>query len=257
LASPSRINASRRRAGEECNVGHAIKVSPWLALRAAVLRLAVSPWALPGTAAWVCGFVVRLTQSPARAKVLVVCHLLWPCQARCPTLPSRGRHKGYALAPPLMSNVGHHESPEVFSLPPSLHPSPQAQPVAAAVYAVFVAVASPSRGAPRGGRRVHQCSVIQHRGITPQKRRQVLACRQSQSVVGAPRRSAAPGSRSLGAAEYGSLGPKRCREAGVIAGKKCRPYRLASSVAHQSAMPNPSIERTRPGKPGRASHVKR
>jgi hypothetical protein len=32
---------------------------------------------------------------------------LEPLVTKCLTLPSRGRHKGYALAPPLMSNVRH------------------------------------------------------------------------------------------------------------------------------------------------------
>ena len=76
------------------------------------------------------------------------------------------------------------------------------------------------------------------------------------SVVGASRRSATPGSQLVGAAGYGSsvlLGGKHC----AVGSKRSRPYRLASSVARQPAMPNPSIERTCPGKPGHASHVKR
>ena len=83
---------------------------PWLALRAAVLRLAVSPWALPGTAARffaLVGFVLLA----AGGHGLIVWQVLWLTTALCLTLPSRGRHKGYALAPPLMSNVSRHQCP--------------------------------------------------------------------------------------------------------------------------------------------------
>jgi hypothetical protein len=52
LAKLVRVVTPKRRGRREGSVGHAIKVSQWLALRAAVLRLAVSPRALPGTAAW-------------------------------------------------------------------------------------------------------------------------------------------------------------------------------------------------------------
>jgi hypothetical protein len=76
------------------------------------------------------------------------------------------------------------------------------------------------------------------------------------SVVGASRRSAAPGGRSVGAAGYGSLVLSR-RRVGAIGSKRSGPYRLASSEARHGALPNPSIERTSPGKPGAASHVKR
>jgi hypothetical protein len=77
------------------------------------------------------------------------------------------------------------------------------------------------------------------------------------SVVGASRRSAAPGGRSVGAAGYGSLILSR-RRVGAIGGKRSRPYRLASSEARHRALPNPSIERTAQGlRPRAASHVKR
>jgi hypothetical protein len=80
----------------------------------------------------------------------------------------------------------------------------------------------------------------------------------SQSVVvGAPRRSAAPGSQFVGAAGYGSS--EFClvvRSAPLAAGD---PGFIVQPVLRLAipAMPNPSMERTRPGKPGRASHVKR
>jgi hypothetical protein len=76
-------------------------------------------------------------------------------------------------------------------------------------------------------------------------------------VVGAPRRSAAPGSQFVGAAGYGSSGfcsvVRSAPLAASVPGLIVRPVlRLAIP-----AMPNPSIERTSPGKPGLASHVKR
>jgi hypothetical protein len=79
----------------------------------------------------------------------------------------------------------------------------------------------------------------------------------SRFVVGASRRSAAPGSQFGGAAGYGSAGVARLRRPELRSTMLSRVSRQASSVAFVGAMPNPSIERTRPGKPGRASHVKR
>ena len=40
-------------------------------------------------------------------------------------------------------------------------------------------------------------------------------------------------------------------------GMPTKPINTTPSQAMPKAPPNPSIERTRPGKPGRASHVKR
>jgi hypothetical protein len=79
----------------------------------------------------------------------------------------------------------------------------------------------------------------------------------SQFVVGASRHSAAPGSQYWSAAEYGSAGVARLSRPELRSTMLSRVLRQASSVACGSVMPNPSIERTRPGKPGRASHVKR
>jgi hypothetical protein len=79
----------------------------------------------------------------------------------------------------------------------------------------------------------------------------------SQFLVGASRRSAAPGSQYGGAAGYSSAGVARLLRPALRSTRLSRASRQASSVACGSAMPNPSIERTRPGKPGRASHVKR
>jgi hypothetical protein len=80
---------------------------------------------------------------------------------------------------------------------------------------------------------------------------------QCQFVVGASRRSAAPGGQAVGAAGYGSSAFSSCREARTIGNRRSTVYRLQSSGAGQRARPNPSIERTSPGKPGLASHVKR
>ena len=77
------------------------------------------------------------------------------------------------------------------------------------------------------------------------------------SVVGASRRSAAPGNHLVGAAGYGSSGSALRREVGVLGSKRARPYRLWPSVPAHRLMLNPSIERTCPGKPGHASHIER
>jgi hypothetical protein len=76
-------------------------------------------------------------------------------------------------------------------------------------------------------------------------------------VVGASRRSAAPGSQFRGAAGYGGSGFRLIvRSVPLAAGDSGFIVRPVLWLAIP-AMPNPSIERTRPGKPGRASHVKR
>jgi hypothetical protein len=83
------------------------------------------------------------------------------------------------------------------------------------------------------------------------------SARSQSVVVGAPRRSAAPGSQFMGAAGYGSSGFRLVvRSAPLAAGDPGFIVRPVLRLAIP-AMPNPSIERTRPGKPGRASHVKR
>jgi hypothetical protein len=81
---------------------------------------------------------------------------------------------------------------------------------------------------------------------------------QCQFVVGAPRRSAAPGGQSVGAAGYGSSVFSFCHEAFAIGTRRSRSYRLALPGAGHRARPNPSIERTLSGlRPPSASHVKR
>jgi hypothetical protein len=79
---------------------------PWLALRAAVLRLAFRLWALPGTAAWFFPFM-RLVPLAADDPGLIVWRVRRLSTARCLTLPSRGRAPASRVTP-LMSNVGHH-----------------------------------------------------------------------------------------------------------------------------------------------------
>jgi hypothetical protein len=75
-----------------------------------------------------------------------------------------------------------------------------------------------------------------------------------QSVVGASRRLK---SQQLGAATEGGAELLSVRSPKYIAQENARVSRLARSEAVPSAMPNYSIERTSPGKPGAASHVKR
>jgi hypothetical protein len=75
-----------------------------------------------------------------------------------------------------------------------------------------------------------------------------------QWLVGASRRLK---SQRLSAALNGSARSASVARAQYIAQENARVSRLASSVVVPSAMPNYSIERTSPGKPGAASHVKR
>jgi hypothetical protein len=89
----------------------------------------------------------------------------------------------------------------------------------------------------------------------------------SRLVVGASRRFS---SQRLGAAVEGSAGPvrvpaperlqrrtRRLAKSAQASKENAGCPRPARPVAMSRAMPNYSIERTRPGKPGRASHVKR
>ena len=91
----------------------------------------------------------------------------------------------------------------------------------------------------------------------------------SQFVVGAPRRSAAPGSQSVSAAGYGSIVRPCCYSSPMLS--KGWPHVLQRKAPCPRARPNPSIERTRTGRPrytcssfyvprglpARAAHVKR
>jgi hypothetical protein len=79
----------------------------------------------------------------------------------------------------------------------------------------------------------------------------------SQGVVGASRRSAAPGGQSVGAAEYGCSFLSLLAHTSVVLAKSGGVFAFAGSGPCQRVMPNPSIERTCPGKPGHASHLKR
>ena len=168
-----------------------------------------------------------------------------------------------------MSNVGHHESAEVFSLPLSLRSHPYLEPVAATA-PESVAFAAPSplasttgneeplqckqQGIWQGKAAFSHATANQTRVPSGRKRRQCPEGQESQSMVGASRRLE---SQVVGAAEYGSLGPALLPSTVAVGSKRSRLYRLAPTGAAQSVMPNPSIERTCPGKPGHASHVKR
>ena len=74
----------------------------------------------------------------------------------------------------------------------------------------------------------------------------------SQWVVGASRRWK---SQEVVAAEYGGGLSLRCYAATMES--KSEPLASRSKSARYALMPNPSIERTCPGKPGHASHLKR
>ena len=91
----------------------------------------------------------------------------------------------------------------------------------------------------------------------------------SQSVVGAPRHSAAPGSQFMGAAGYGSILNPCCYSSPMLS--KVKHHVFQRKAPCPRARPNPSIERTRTGRPrytcssfsvprglpARAAHVKR
>jgi len=223
-----------------------------------VLRLAVSRWALPGTAGGsaVCSGLFRLV---ADVPGLIVWPIQWLAGARCPTLQSTGRHPA-SRVPPVISNVGHHGSFAMFSLLRSFRSKSKCEHVCvksrrrlqgnALLFAQHRGLALKNAALVRAGSLRLACAGQRPLGIT----RSFGFC---MSVVGASRRSAAPGGQAVGAAGYGSSRLSLCRGAVVIGGRRSRPYRLASPVARQRAMPNPSINRTCPGKPGHAGYLKR
>jgi hypothetical protein len=72
----------------------------------------------------------------------------------------------------------------------------------------------------------------------------------SQGVVGASRRSAAPGGQSVGAAEYGCSFLSLRASSAVVVAKSGGVFAFAGSGPCQRVMPNPSIERTNNGGSG-------
>ena len=104
-----------------------------------------------------------------------------------------------------------------------------------------------------------QAGSLRLAGAFSRTRRPTRSSEVCMSVVGASRRSAAPGVQFIGAAGYyGSSGLVLCHGVGAVGGRSPRPYRSESSVARHRAMPNPSIERTSQGlRPCAASHLKR
>jgi hypothetical protein len=101
------------------------------------------------------------------------------------------------------------------------------------------------RGACRGSRPLRKRSSR----VSPSEGRRF------QLVVGASRRL---NSQQLSAAMEGSArSAPLARLKRIAKDNTGSSSRLARSVAVPSVTPNYSIERTRPGKPGRASHVKR
>jgi hypothetical protein len=69
----------------------------------------------------------------------------------------------------------------------------------------------------------------------------------SQGVVGASRRSAAPGCQSVGAAEYGRSFLSLRASGAVVVAKSGGVFAFAGSGPCQRVMPNPSINRTANG----------
>ena len=119
-------------------------------------------------------------------------------------------------------------------------------------------LSSRCRSRTEGGHLLCQLIVRASRGLN------------SQLVVGAPRRSAAPGSQLVGAAGCGSILPNPCCYSSPMLSK----FQLHASQCKAlclRARPNPSIERTHTGRPRytassfyvprglpvRAAHVKR
>jgi hypothetical protein len=74
----------------------------------------------------------------------------------------------------------------------------------------------------------------------------------SQWFVGASRRLK---SQAVGAAECGGSLSLRCYAAGM--GSRSEPHAPRRKFASAAPMPNPSINRTCPGKPGHAGYLKR
>jgi hypothetical protein len=79
----------------------------------------------------------------------------------------------------------------------------------------------------------------------------------NQVVVGASRRSAAPGGQSIGAAGYGCSSLSLRASTVVVVAKSGGFFVFTGSGPCQRVMPNPSINRTCPGKPGHAVYLKR
>lgn len=154
----------------------------------------------------------------------------------------------------------------MFSLSLSLRSRQSLEPVAPKVSSCPAAVPFPLtkpavRNAARSHRRFKGNGAAVGQAVPAQRieawRRGGKPCpegQESQSVVGASRRLV---SQDVGAAEYGGSGSARLAWAVGMGCKRAKPYRSEPAVAMQSVMPNPSIERTCPGKPGQASHLKR
>ena len=115
-------------------------------------------------------------------------------------------------------------------------------------------LSSRCRSRTEGGQPLSQLVVRTSRGLN------------SQFVVGAPRRSAAPGSQSVGAAGYGSIVRPCCYSSPMLSKVQLRAHQRKASCL--GARPNPSVERTangglhlfapeRPVQPLSAAHLKR
>jgi hypothetical protein len=172
------------------------------------------------------------------------------------TLQSRGRHPA-SRAPPLISNVERHEEAVAFLLLMSFRSASQMR-----VACVAPAPSVTARGLPpklndalATNRHVPKKEGQACAASAPTPRHRTAST--SQFVVGASRRSAAPGSRFWGAARGGAELAHLPRPE-LRSTTHSRAARPVSSVVLGSAPPNYSIERTSQGlRPCAASHVKR
>ena len=161
------------------------------------------------------------------------------------TLPSRGTSKSYRSWPPLMSNVRPHVGVAMLvslhslrCAPLSLRSAPSCSlPLSALRF--FVCRHSVWAAPRRRLATVHAQSESARLSSASRASKMAL----SQSVVGAPRRSAAPGIQSVGAAEYGSSQHVfHCYP--VVMASRFIAVTFAHKVARRCVRPNHSIERT-------------
>ena len=154
---------------------------------------------------------------------------------------------------PLMSNVEHHEEFVAFLLLMSLRSASQIQ---------FACVAGEPSVAARCLPPWLNTALAAHRHASKDEGQARHAsaperCHRTagggQSVIGASRRL----SSQLWGAARGSAGVARLSRPELRSTTLSRASRLGGRVLLGGAMLNPSIERTSPGKPGAASHVKR
>jgi hypothetical protein len=155
-----------------------------------------------------------------------------------------------------MSNVERHEEAVAFLLLMSVHSASQMRVACVAAEPPVTARCMPAKldAALAANRQAPTKEGPARPASAPTQRHRTAGA--SQFLVGAPRRSAAPGSRSWGAARGGAELARLSRPE-LLSTTRSRAARLVSTVVFGGAPLNSSIERTSPGKPAAASHVKR